>query len=242
MVRVLVNGAKGKMGTAAVNAISADPDLELTGTCDLGDDLRAKLKESRAEVCVEFTTAEAGYENTVSILESGVCPVVGTSGFTEEEVSKLRVLAETKKKGGLIAPNFAIGAVLMMKFSADAAKYLPRVEIVEAHHDRKADSPSGTALRTAELMRTARGSAIDKLPDTEIIPNARGASLEGIHIHSMRLPGVVAKQTVVFGGTGQTLTIEHNSLDRESFMPGVVLACKKVVRANELFYGLEYLL
>lgn len=242
MIRVLVNGALGKMGQATAAAVDADPQLELVAQTDMGDDLRAQLKESKAQVAVDFTTAEAGYDNAYLFIESNVCPVIGTSGFTQEQVDRLRVKAQGKNLGGVIAPNFAIGAVLMMKFSAEAAKYLERAEVLEAHHDKKADSPSGTAIRTAEMIVQAQTNPPAVLGDKQILPGARGAALDTVHIHSMRLPGVVAQQTVVFGGLGQTLKIEHNSLDRQSFMPGVCLACRRVVDLDQIYYGLEHLL
>lgn len=242
MINVLVNGAKGRMGQQTVRAIEADPELKLVAETDVGDDFRRILKSSRAKVAVDFTAVEAGLQNTAIIIEAGVRPVIGTSGFTEAEVEHLKHLAAAQRLGGVIAPNFAIGAVLMMKFAAEAAKYLPQAEILETHHDKKTDSPSGTAIRTAELIAQARTARPPELPDKAVIPGARGAALNGVPIHSMRLSGVVAQQMVVFGGVGQTLTLEHNSINRESFMPGVCLACKRVVGISELVYGLENLL
>jgi 4-hydroxy-tetrahydrodipicolinate reductase len=242
MIKVLVNGAKGRMGQETVRAIQADPDLELVAQTGVGDNFSRILKETGAQVAIDFTSVESGYHNTKIIIEAGVRPVIGTSGFTEKQVRELQTFAAEKKLGGVIAPNFAIGAVLMMKFSAEAAKYMPQVEILEVHHEKKADSPSGTGLRTAEMIANSRASKPIAIAEKAIIPGARGADLEGVKLHSMRLPGVVAQQTVFFGGVGQTLKIEHNSLNRESFMPGVCIACKKVVSLNKLYYGLEHLL
>ena len=159
-----------------------------------------------------------------------------------EQVAELKALCTKQKLGGIIAPNFAIGAVLMMKYSQDAAKYFPHVEVIELHHDRKADAPSGTAIKTANLLAESRDSVPEKIAEKEIIPGARGANAEEIRIHSVRLPGLVAHQEVLFGGQSQTLTIRHDSFHRDSFMPGVCLACKKVMDLNELIYGLEHLL
>jgi 4-hydroxy-tetrahydrodipicolinate reductase len=242
MVKVIVNGAKGRMGSEAVKAVNNDSELELVGTCDVGDDLAALIKQTGAQVVVDLTAASAGFTNTQTILNAGACPVIGTSGFLEQQVQELQALAKTKKLGGLIAPNFSVGAVLMMKFAVQAAKYLPDVEVIEAHSPQKEESPSGTGIRTAELIAAARTKAATPCSDKELIEGARGAELNGVKLHSIRLPGVVAQQTVFFGGLSETLKIEHNSQHRESFMPGICLACKEVVKRSELVYGLEYLM
>jgi 4-hydroxy-tetrahydrodipicolinate reductase len=242
MVKVIVNGAKGRMGSTAVESINNDSGLELVAECDFGDDLSALIKSSGAQVVVDLTAASAGFSNTQIILNAGACPVIGTSGFQAEQVKELQALAAEKQLGGLIAPNFSIGAVLMMKFSAEAAKYLPDVEIIEAHSPQKEESPSGTGIRTAELIAAARIKTPVECSDKELIEGARGAELNGIKLHSIRLPGVVAQQTVFFGGLSETLKIEHNSVHRESFMPGICFACKEVVKRNALVYGLEYLM
>jgi 4-hydroxy-tetrahydrodipicolinate reductase len=243
MTRVLVNGAKGKMGTITVASVKADLALTLVGQTDKGDNLAQAIKESRADVVIDFTNASVGYDSFVKIVESGAHPVAGTSGFNEDQVAELRQLCGKKGIGGLIAPNFSIGGVLMMKFAEEAAKYFPNVEIVEAHHDQKLDAPSGTALRTAEMIHQAIGKdteAQDK--SKELITGVRGGRAAGIPIHSIRLPGFLAHQRVIFGSVGQTLTIEHTSINRESFMTGVCLAAKKIVGEKELYYGLEELL
>lgn len=242
MVKVIVNGAKGRMGSEAVKAINNDSELQLVAECDFGDDLSALIKSSGAQVVVDLTAASAGFSNTQIILNAGACPVIGTSGFQVEQVKQLQALATEKQLGGLIAPNFSIGAVLMMKFSAEAAKYLPDAEVIEAHSPQKEESPSGTGIRTAELIAAARTKTPVKCSDKELIEGARGAELHGVKLHSIRLPGVVAQQTVFFGGLSETLKIEHNSQHRESFMPGICLACKEVVKRNELVYGLEHLM
>lgn len=242
-IRVLVNGAKGRMGQEVVKAVTAAADLELVDQTDLGDDLIARIKASQAQAVVDFTTAAVAFENTRKILEAGVHPVVGTSGLLAEQVAELQQLAKDKDIGGLIAPNFAIGAVLLMKYAQDAAKYLPDVEVIELHHNRKADAPSGTAVKTAQLIAEAR-QEIPKAPveEKELFEGARGSEVHGVRVHSLRLPGLVAHQEVIFGGTGETLTIRHDSIHRESFMPGVCLACRKVIGTQQLFYGLEHLL
>jgi 4-hydroxy-tetrahydrodipicolinate reductase len=242
MITVIVNGAKGRMGSEAVNAITNDPALQLVGKCDFGDDLTQLITTTGAQVVVDLTAASAGFNNTKTILNAGACPVVGTSGFQVEQVNELQKLAKEKQLGGLIAPNFSVGAVLMMKFAAEAAKYLPDAEVIEAHSTQKEESPSGTAIRTAELISAARNKATAESSDKELIEGARGAELHKVKLHSIRLPGVVAQQTVFFGGLSETLKIEHNSMHRESFMPGICLACKQVVKRNELVYGLEHLM
>lgn len=242
MIKVIINGAKGRMGREAVQAINNDSELEVVAQCDVGDDLSALIKATQAQVVVDLTIASAGFNNTKIILNAGACPVIGTSGFQTEQVKILQALALDKKCGGLIAPNFSIGAVLMMKFAAQAAKYFPDAEVIEAHSPQKEDSPSGTGIRTAELIAQARLKQPVKCSDKELIEGARGADLNGVKLHSIRLPGVVAQQTVFFGGYNETLKIEHNSLSRSSFMPGICLACKAVVKRQTLVYGLELLM
>ena len=242
-IRVLVNGAKGRMGQEVVKAVTAAADLEIVDQTDLGDDLIARIKASQAQAVVDFTTAAVAFENTRKILEAGVHPVVGTSGLLAEQVAELQQMAKDKDIGGLIAPNFAIGAVLLMKYAQDAARYLPDVEVIELHHNRKADAPSGTAVKTAQLIAEARQEIPKALvEEKELFEGARGSEVHGVRVHSLRLPGLVAHQEVIFGGTGETLTIRHDSIHRESFMPGVCLACRKVIGTQQLFYGLEHLL
>jgi len=242
MIRVLVNGANGRMGSEVVKAVTNDPELELVGTSDQGDDLAKAIADHQAQVVVDFTVASAGFENTKIIIAAGACPVIGTSGFQQSQVDELVALAAEKQLGGLIAPNFSLGAVLMMKFSAQAARYLPNVEVIESHSTQKEESPSGTALRTAEMIAEARTGTPDPTSKKELVTGAKGGELHGVPLHSIRLPGVVAQQTVFFGGESETLKIEHNSQHRTSFMPGVCLACKEVVKRESLYYGLEYFL
>lgn len=241
-VRVIVNGSKGRMGQEASNAIEAEEGLELVGQADIDDDLPQLILEKNAHVVVDFTTATVAFENAKKIIGAKARPVIGTSGLLPKQVDELQKLCAQTKLGGLIAPNFAIGAVLMMKFAKEAVRYMPNVEIIELHHDRKADAPSGTAIKTLNMLVEAREKAPNPLKEKEILPGARGAQSEGIHIHSIRLPGLVAHQEVIFGGKSETLTIRHDSIHRESFMPGVCFGCKKVIELKELIYGLENLL
>jgi len=230
------------MGKESVKAVNEDPDLDLVAQTDLGDTLPGIIDQTRAQVVVDFTTASAAMKNAGCIIESGVRPVIGTSGLLPEQIAELQKLCKKQNLGGIIVPNFAIGAVLMMKYSQDAVKYFPHVEVIEMHHDHKADAPSGTAIKTANLLAESRDSAPPPVDEKEILSGARGANAEDIRIHSVRLPGLVAHQEVIFGGQSQTLTIRHDSIHRDSFMPGVCLACKKVMDLNELVYGLEHLL
>lgn len=241
MIQVLVNGAKGKMGQEVVRAVRADSELELVAETDLQDDLASSIMSSRAQVVVDFTTASAGFENAKKILAAGARPVIGTSGFTEGQVGELQRAARAKGLGGVIAPNFAIGAVLLMKFAQEAARYMPQVEVIELHHDKKADAPSGTAVKTAEMISAVIPQQAPR-EEHELFEGARGATVGKVRVHSVRLPGFVAHQEVILGGLGQILTLRHDSISRESFMPGVCLACKRVVETDQLHYGLEHLM
>ncbi len=230
------------MGSESVKAVSADADLQLVGQADVGDDLAALIKSTQAQVVVDFTHPSSAYSNLLAIINAGARPVIGTTGFTAAQIDEIKTLSRSKKLGGLIAPNFSIGAVLMMKFAAEAARYLPQVEIIEKHHDNKADAPSGTAIQTAEKIVAAQKISGPKIKSKETLTGSLGGDFQNIRIHSVRLPGFVADQDVILGGLGQRLTISHETIDRLAFMPGVVLACKKVVGLNELVYGLENLL
>lgn len=242
-IRVLVNGAKGKMGQEVIRAVRFEADLDLAGETDLGDCLEDAIARSRAQVVVDFTHPSAAVRNAEAIIRSGAHPVIGTTGFEEADIRRLEELASTRKLGGLIAPNFAIGAVLLMRFAAEAARYLPDIEIIELHHDQKADAPSGTAIKTAELIAERRGPVTSrKIAEKELIPGARGGRHRDIPIHSVRLPGLVAHQEVLLGGLGQILTLRHDSLARTSFMPGVIFAVRKVPALDRLYYGLERIL
>ena len=246
-IRVIVNGANGRMGKEAVQAVLEADGLELVAQTDLGDDLAANIASSEAQVVVDFTTPASAVENTTMILDSGACPVVGTTGFTSAEIESLQEKAAGLGRGGLIAPNFAIGAVLLMKFAQQAAKFLPDIEVIELHHDQKIDAPSGTALKTIELIRESldqqeRKASRDKTKEAEAVTGARGGEYLGIPVHSVRLPGYVAHEEVLFGGTGQVLSLRHDSISRTSFMPGVILAVHKVLDLDKLYYGLDQIL
>jgi len=242
-IAVLVNGAKGRMGKEVVQAVKAEADMTLVGQTDLGDDLSRSIKESGASVVVDFTHPRSAVENTRKILEAKAHPVVGTTGFEPKDIRELQDLAARSGIGGLIAPNFAIGAVLLMKFAAEAARYLPAVEVIELHHDQKLDAPSGTALKTVELIRqSVPESAPGASTTRESVPGVRGGRYLGVPIHSVRLPGYVAHEEVLFGGVGQVLSLRHDSISRASFMPGVILAIRAVRHLKVLCYGLETIL
>ena len=253
-IKVIIAGFKGKMGSTAVQMVKDDQELELAALLDpfaAEEELEGvpvfTSKEAligfEADVWVDFTTPKFAYENTRFALENGFVPVVGTTGFSPEEIQELTSLSEEKKLGGLIAPNFAIGAILLMQFAAQAAKYFPHLEIIELHHDKKKDAPSGTAVKTAELVSQTRTSLQQGAADEEeLMAGARGAAFDGFRIHSVRLPGLVAHQEVIFGAQGEGLTIRHDSYDRISFMSGVNLGIKEVVKREKLVYGLEHLL
>jgi 4-hydroxy-tetrahydrodipicolinate reductase len=261
MIRVLVSGAGGKMGGEVVKAVAEAEGMEVVAAVDPGvagclirrgdgehieclGNLASAIASSKPDVMVDFTHPTAVEGNLRVALAAGVDCVVGTTGISEE---KLAELAELAPEGTALffAPNFAVGAVLMMQFAEQAARYMPHVEITELHHDRKADAPSGTAIRTARMIAAAR-SEVPATPgrDTELpgMQGARGAIVDGVHVHSVRLPGLTAHQEVLFGGQGQTLTIRHDSNDRTSFMPGVVLACRNVGAHSGLIVGLEKLM
>lgn len=242
MISVLINGAGGRMGQEAVKAVNADCGLNLVAMGSRQDNLAKLIEQHQPQVVVDLTTAECVLENTKTIIEHNVHPVIGASGLTAEQLQSLQATCEQKQLGGLIVPNFSIGAVLMMQLASKAAPYFSRVEIIEQHHDKKLDAPSGTAVKTAELIKAHRAAKPDPLNEKELHAGARGADFDGIPIHSVRLPGLVAKQQVIYGGVGETLTIEHNSIHRESFMPGLVLACKKVSDLKALHYGLDVVL
>ena len=253
MIKILVNGALGRMGRTVCAAVKADSDLELVGAVDVlaGEveglqvetDLDAALKKFSPEVMVDFTRPNVVFQNVMTALANKVSPVVGTTGLSDEAKEKIRALAEENQTPAFIAPNFALGAVLMMLTAQRIAKYMPDVEIIELHHDKKLDAPSGTAELTAKMIAEVRPSHRQGHPDeVERLAHARGADFDGIKIHSVRLPGYVAHQEVIFGGLGQTLTIRHDSTGRDSFMPGVVLACKKVRGLKGLTVGLDKIL
>ena len=242
MIKVGVLGARGRMGAEVVKAVTEAADLELVAALDLGDSLET-LKSSGAQVVVDFTTPDSVMSNLDFLANNGIHAVVGTTGFEAARIATLeKLIAANPSVGILIAPNFAIGAVLMMEFATKAAKYFESAEIIELHHPNKVDAPSGTASRTAELMSKARKDAgLGAMPDATItsLDGARGAIVGDIPVHSVRLRGLIAHQEVLLGGLGETLTIRHDSLDRAGFMPGVLLGVRKIIANPGLTFGLE---
>ena len=239
-IRVGVLGAGGRMGLEVCKAVDAADDLALVARVDQGDDLTTA---AGAQVLVDFTTPDVVMDNVRWAVEQGISLVVGTTGFTAERLDQVRGwLAAKPEVGVLIAPNFGLGAVLMMQFATRAARYFDSVEVIEQHHPRKLDAPSGTATHTAKLIAQARAEAgLGPMPDAtkEEVPGARGADIDGVRVHAVRAAGLVAHQEVLFGTLGETLTIRHDSLDRVSFMPGVLLGVRNVRRRPGLTVGLD---
>ncbi|MGM0370072.1 MAG: 4-hydroxy-tetrahydrodipicolinate reductase [Bacillota bacterium] len=260
--KVVVSGALGKMGKEVVKLVDRTEKFELVGAVDVAevgeeiqdilgleqakakitDDLVSTLEEVEVDVVVDFTTPQVIMDNIKTTCQAGVDIVVGTTGITETDLEKIRDWNQDTNNKVIIAPNFAIGAILMMEFSKKAAKFLDDVEIIEQHHDAKLDSPSGTAIKTAELIQENLAEQEEKVEEIEKIPGARGAEKDGINIHSVRLPGLVAHQEVLFGGEGQTLKLRHDSINRRSFMPGVALAINKLDEVDGVVYGLDNLI
>ena len=242
MINVAVLGARGRMGSEVVKAVEAAEGLALVAALDMGDSLD-QLKGSAVHVVVDFTTPDSVMGNLEFLINNEINVVVGTTGFDEGKLATVKGWLAANPSGGvLIAPNFAIGAVLMMEFAAKAAKYFESAEIIELHHPAKVDAPSGTAARTAELMSAARKEAgLGAMPDatTSALDGARGAVVGDIPVHSVRARGLVAHQEVLFGGLGETLTIRHDSIDRAGFMPGVILGVRKVISHPGLTHGLD---
>ncbi|MHC0036132.1 4-hydroxy-tetrahydrodipicolinate reductase [Pseudoneobacillus sp. C159] len=262
-IRIVIAGPRGRMGREAVKLVNDTEQFQLVAVIDrknngmnlsdlegfngINAPIYSSIEEcfltSRADVLIDLTTPETGMHHARTALNHGVRPVVGTTGFTKEELEELQNLCEEKQLGCIIAPNFAIGAILMMKFSQMAAKYFPNVEIIELHHDQKLDAPSGTAVKTAQMISEVRPVHKQGHPDEkETMVGARGADFEGMHIHSVRLPGLIAHQQVLFGAEGQSLTIRHDSYNRASFMSGVKVAVETVMKLNLFIYGLENIL
>lgn len=264
---LVVSGAKGKMGTELLKTVCQTPGIRLTGAVSrtvqsqqtvgdfLGraelsgivfeDNLKAVLQREKPDVCVDLTTPEVVFENTVTIIEAGCRPVVGTTGLTEAQLKELDQRLQASGLGGMVVPNFSIGAVLMMKFAQMAAQYFDHAEIIELHHNQKADAPSGTAIKTAELMKAAcKQFGSTNASERESLSGVRGGMMEdsNIRIHSVRLPGYLAHQEVLFGASGQRLSVRHDTMDRACFMSGIVLCVQKVMSLKGLTYGLETLL
>lgn len=267
-IRVAVSGAAGRMGRTAIRAIAREPDMVIVGALELdqaiGHDagehagtrrLDVKVTESMeaiiaagVDVLVEFAPGGVAADHARAAIEAGIRPVVGSTGIPGSEIELLGELAALRQIGAVVAPNFAIGAVLMIEFARLAARHLPHVEIIELHHDRKRDAPSGTAEKTARAIASVRAESpatavpVAAAAGEELVAGARGGVIEGVRVHSVRLSGLVAHQEVIFGGPGQVLTIRHDSTSEESFMPGLLLAIRRVPELNCLVYGLEHLL
>jgi 4-hydroxy-tetrahydrodipicolinate reductase len=242
-MRVGVLGAKGKVGSTMCAAVRAADDLTLSAEVDAGDNLTL-LTDSGTEVVIDFTHPDVVMDNLKFLIDNGIHAVVGTTGFTDDRLDQVRSWLSAKPGAAvLIAPNFAIGAVLSMHFAQKAAPYFESVEVIELHHPQKADAPSGTATRTAKLIAQARKD-LPPSPDATStgLEGARGADVDGIRVHSVRLTGLVAHQEVLFGTLGETLTIRHDSLDRTSFVPGVLLAVRQIAKHPGLTIGIEPLL
>ena len=244
-IKVAVLGSKGRMGAEVVKAITNASDLELVASIDQNDDFNI-VKNSGAQVAVDFTTPDVVMKNLKLLIESGISPVVGTTGFTEEKIAQLQKMLDVKNGVSLrLVPNFSIGAILMMRFTKAATKFYDSAEIIEYHHPQKVDAPSGTAIRTAQIIAEERkANNLAKNPDATAseIPGARGSKIDGIPVHAVRMAGLVAHQEVIFGSLGETLTIRHDSFDRESFMPGVLLAIRNIAKKPGLTIGIDDLI
>lgn len=266
-IKVLVSGAAGRMGREVIKAVATDPELQLVGAVDknltgqdageiagigdldlpIVDDLAWALSASNADVAVDFSTPHAVRDNIRTMLDVKVSPVIGTTGLNEKDLEEIDEMAREANVPVFIAPNFAIGAVLMMQFAAQCAKYFDYAEIIEFHHEKKLDAPSGTAFKTAQVMREAKDKDFarvggDEEKDGSTAPGSRGGAMGGIAIHSVRTPGYFAHQEVICGSDGQTLTIRHDTITRACYMPGVLHAVKRVRSLKGLTYGLEHIL
>jgi 4-hydroxy-tetrahydrodipicolinate reductase len=260
-IRVVINGALGRMGQEITKAVVCEPGLRAVGAVEkevtqqylplagapelvpLSSDLDSLLKSCDADVVVDFTNAEVSMAAARIAIKQKVNMVIGTTGLSEEDLAEIEKLCQTYKVGVVVAPNFSLGAALLIHLSKFAAKFYNHAEIIEMHHDKKADAPSGTAIATARAMAQAHGKPfIYPKVTREVISNTRGGEMDGIAIHSLRLPGFMAGQEVVFSGAGETLSLRHNTISRECFLPGVILAIKEVTKRKGLTYGLDALL
>lgn len=246
MIKVAVCGAMGKMGKEVCQAVLDCPDTELVAKIDIAsDEMYHHIEDANRvvdiDVLVDFTQPKSIFENAKYCLNNGIKIVIGTTGLKDEEIEFLKKLSQEKNTGCLIAPNFSTGAVLMMMFARQAAKYFDNAEIIELHHNQKKDAPSGTAIKTAAMMAEVKDNFTkNNCPETETIEGARGGnSYSNIHIHSVRMPGYIASQEVIFGSSGQIMTIRHDSMDRKCYMQGVLLAVKHVAEKNDFVYGLD---
>lgn len=260
-IKVVVHGSQGRMGKEVINALCKDEELEPVGAVDkavaqdqltlpdgsgkipLSSDLAQMIEKCTPDIMVDFSTHEASMSAIRVCVARGVGMVIGTTGFSQSDIEEIEQSCLQNRIGAVIAANFSLGAVLMMHLSKLAAKYFDYSEIIELHHEQKLDSPSGTAISTAKELVNARGKPFEHVrSQKEVLENCRGGDYQGISIHSVRMPGFLAHQEVIFGGLGQTLTIRHDAISRDSFMPGVILAIKKAVKSDKLVVGLEALL
>lgn len=251
MIKVAVCGSCGKMGQEVVKAVINDSELELVAKIDIVcigeaifENIESAMKATQIDVLVDFTQPKSIFENAKLCLNNGVRPVIGTTGLSDEQIDELKNLSEKNGVSCLIAPNFTTGAVLMMMFAKQAAKFFDNAEIIELHHNQKKDAPSGTAIKTAQLMAEAKNTfAKDNCSEVELIEGSRGGkSYADIHIHSVRMPGYIASQEVIFGASGQVFKIRHDSMDRTCYMRGVIMSVKHVMTNNDFVYGLENIL
>lgn len=244
IIKVIVNGCNGKMGRTIIDALQDNQEIQLVGKAGRNDDLSQMMFSTKADVVVDFTHPSVAYKNAMTILQSKAFGIIGTTGLSQDQRNEIDLIAKDKKLAILLAPNFCIGAVLMTKFAAEAAKYLPYVEIVEYHHNRKADAPSGTAIHSAEYINSIVGETRSPIVESKDVleTGSQGARIGNIRIHSVRLPGFVASQEIILGQNGNCLKIRHDSIDRESFVPGVLLSIKKIKQLTGLVYGLEKIL
>jgi 4-hydroxy-tetrahydrodipicolinate reductase len=245
IINVMVNGAKGNMGKASVAAINADDALHCVAQCDVDAVLAIEITDKNPDVVLDFTHPSVVFDNAKTILTLGKVAIIGTTGLTQVQLNELDALAKAHSTGVMVCPNFAIGAILMMQFAAQASKYLDEVEIIEYHHPYKADAPSGTAIKTVDMIHDANPNINERFFDfkeTELITGAKGGYYKNVPIHSVRLDSYIASQEVLMGAPGQRLTLRHDSMDRSSFMPGVCLAIKKSLAVQGLVYGLEQVL
>lgn len=239
MTNILINGSSGRMGGIAEKAIAQSSEFRLVGKTGRADNLAEAIQTLKPDIVIDLTSAESVYQNTLTILENGVRAVVGTSGLVNSDIESLKKICETKQLGCLIVPNFSLGALLMMHFSKEAAKYFAWAEILEAHHENKRDAPSGTAIATAQAISEVRKNAALPVETQETFPKARGAEVDSVPVHAIRLPGYIASQEVIFGSPGETLKISHNTINRDCYMPGILLACRQVMKLSSLRYGLS---
>ena len=246
MIKVMIIGAYGKLGTVACATLNENPDYNVIAKVGRDDDLLKMLQEHKPDIAIELTNIHSVFDNSCMLINNHVKTIIGASGLTPDQIETLSALSDKNATGCIIAPNFSIGAILMMNFASQAAKFFRDVEIIETHHQQKLDAPSGTAIKTAELIKQAKSTTLssnssDK-KNQELYPGARGASVEDVNIHSLRLPGYIASQQVIFGGLGENLKIQHNSISRDCFGAGIKFACEQVQQINHLIYGLDNIL